>query len=46
MIKCRLLPLIVDSFIDFKLESCGSVINDAKTLIRTECDTVENYVDV
>ena len=26
MSKCRLLPLIVNSFFDFKLESCGSVI--------------------
>ena len=26
MIKCRLLPLNVDSFFDLKLESCGSVM--------------------
>ena len=26
MIKCRLLPLNVDSFFDFTLESCGSVM--------------------
>ena len=26
MIKCRLLTLNVGSFIDFKLESCGSVM--------------------
>ena len=25
MIKCRLPPLHVDSFFDFKLESCGSL---------------------
>ena len=35
MIECRLLPLKVNSFFDFKLENCGSVILDAKTLIRT-----------
>ena len=31
MIKSRFLPLNVDSFFDFKLKSCGSVIQDAKT---------------
>ena len=46
MIKCGSLPLNVDSFFDFNLKSCGSVIQDAKTLIGTECDIVENYVDV
>ena len=46
MIKSRFLPLNVDSFFDFKLKSCGSVIQDAKTPIGTECDIVENYVDV
>ena len=35
MIKCSLLPLNVNNFFDFKLENCGSVILDAKTLIRT-----------
>ena len=29
IIKCRLLPLNVNSFYDFKLESCGSMIWDA-----------------
>ena len=46
MIKCGSLPLNVDSFFDFKLKSCGSVIQDVKTPIGTECDIVENYVDV
>ena len=46
MIKSRFLPLNVDSFFDFNLKSCGHVIQDVKTLIRTECDIVENYVDV
>ena len=36
MIKSRFLPLNVDSFFDFKLKSCGSVIQDAKKLIRTK----------
>ena len=35
IIKSRLLPLNVDSVFDFKLESCESVLQDAKTLIRT-----------
>ena len=35
MIKCRFLPLNVDSLFDFKLKSCRSVIQDAKTLIKT-----------
>ena len=26
MIKCRLLPLNLDSFFDLKLESCGSLM--------------------
>ena len=33
MIKCRFLPLNVVA--SFKLKCCGSVIQDAKTLIKT-----------
>ena len=33
VIKSRFLPLNVDSFLDFKLKSYGSVILDVKTLI-------------
>ena len=40
MIECRLLPLNVNSFFDFRWESCGSVIKDAKTLIRTQSATL------
>ena len=40
MIKCRFLPLNLDSFFDFKLKSCGSVIQDNKTLIRTKSATL------
>ena len=35
MIKCGLLPLNVDNFFNFEMESCGSVISDAKILTRT-----------
>ena len=45
IIKSRLLPLNVDSVFDFKLESCESVLQDAKTLIRKEWDIVENSVN-
>ena len=35
MIKSRFLPLNVVASLIFKLKSCGSVIQDAKTLIKT-----------
>ena len=40
MIRCRFLPLNVDSFFDFKLKSCGSVISDVKALIRKKSATL------
>ena len=46
MIKYRLLPLNVDSFFDFKLESCGSVIYDAKILIRTWIATLWRIIQM
>ena len=46
MIKYRLLPLNVDSFFNFKLESCGSVIWDAKTLIRTRSATLWRIMQI
>ena len=41
MIKSRFLPLNMDSFFDFKLKSCGSVIQDAKTQLLDL--TLKNY---
>ena len=40
MIRCRFLPLNVDSFFYFKLKSCGSVISDVKALIRKKSATL------
>ena len=34
MIRCRFLPLNVDSFFDFKLKSCGSVIYIILSIIQ------------
>ena len=39
VIKRRFLLLNVGSFFDFKLKSCGGVIQDVKSLIRTKSAT-------
>ena len=44
VIKSRFLPLNVDSFFYFKLKTCGSVIYDVKTFIRSKSATLWRIV--